>query len=332
MKQFHCRCGSEVFFDSHQCLQCGTQLGFDPASRAMVALSDRDDLQRCGNGLKYGVCNWLRPVADDESLCLGCQFNRTIPNLDIPGNPDYWGALEASKKRLLYTLLDLGLPLVPRWQDPDRGLLFDFLDDARSNPDIYPDSFVSTGYADGVITIHVLEADDVARTQVQVELKENFRTLLGHFRHESGHYYWSTLGDAAQLRAEFDEVFGDEGTDYSLALKEYYRDGPPDNWPEQFISAYASSHPAEDWAETWGHYLHLYDALETASAQGLSQGDPATMSMAERIAAWQSLSIAINEVNRSIGRGDAYPFVISPAVAAKLEFVDRVIARLRTHW
>lgn len=330
MKQFHCRCGSEVFFDSHHCLKCDVQLGFDPVSMAMVALPDHSDLARCSNGDAHGVCNWLHPIDSDHGLCNGCQFNRTIPNLSIDGNRDYWGALEASKKRLLYTLMDLGLPLVTRWDDPAQGLLFDFLDDARSNPDLFPDSFVSTGYSEGVITIHVLEADDAARTQIQVELKENFRTLLGHFRHESGHYYWSLARTSGVAPEAFAEVFGDEGADYRTAIDRYYREGPPANWPEHFISAYASSHPAEDWAETWGHYLHLYDALETAASQGLSDVNPAEMTMAERIVAWQGLSISINEVNRSIGRGDAYPFVISPTVAKKLELVDTVIRQLQT--
>ena len=251
MKQFYCGCGSEVFFESHRCLKCDQQLGFDPDAMTMVTLSDRDDLERCGNGQEHGVCNWLKPVESGHALCIGCQFNRTIPNLQIEGNSDYWAALESSKKRLLYTLMVLGLPLVTRWDDADNGLLFDFLDDARSNPDLFPDSFVSTGYSEGVITIHVLEADDAARTQIQIELKENFRTLLGHFRHESGHYYWA-LGRAGGIApAEFADVFGDEGVDYRAALDRYYRDGAPDAWPEQFISAYASSHPAEDWAETW---------------------------------------------------------------------------------
>ncbi|GIS02283.1 MAG: hypothetical protein CM15mP103_08340 [Gammaproteobacteria bacterium] len=192
MKRFQCRCGAPIFFDNHQCLQCGAQVGFDPESMSMVPVEQRTDLTYCGNH-DHGVCNWLRPAASEDDLCRACQFNRTIPNLDLPHNTERWAALERAKKRLFYSLYQLGLPVADGWQAGSQGLLFDFLDDARTQPETYPDTFITSGFAEGVITINVLEADDVARTAAQAELRERYRTLLGHFRHESGHYFWSLL-------------------------------------------------------------------------------------------------------------------------------------------
>jgi hypothetical protein len=329
MKRFKCPCGGQVFFDNHQCLSCGTSLGFDPGSMTMMPADGSNGFHRCENGVQHDVCNWLRPAYSEHPLCFGCQFNRTIPNLSLDGNEARWAVLEEAKKRLFFTLIRLGVPLTNGWQDPERGLLLDFLEDSRSKPGVYPESFVSTGYLGGVITINALEADDAARAAVRAELRESYRTVLGHMRHESGHYYWARLDPDDALRAEFVSVFGDESRDYSGALELHYENGPPDGWREFYISAYASAHPSEDWAETWGHYLHIYDALETAAAQGLIPTDPADMTIGERISTWQRLSIALNEINRSIGRGDAYPFVINSMVASKLAFVDRVISQLR---
>ncbi|GHD39500.1 zinc-binding metallopeptidase family protein [Halioglobus pacificus] len=330
MKRFYCTCGNQVFFDSHRCLNCGAVLGFDPEARAMVPLESAEHLTCCSNGSEYGVCNWLRPTNSEQALCTACQFNRTIPNLSVAGNRERWAVLEEGKKRLFFTLMQLGLPLENGWADPQRGLLMDFMEDARSNPGLYPESFVSTGYLGGVITINTLEADDAARTEARMELRESYRTVLGHLRHESGHYYWSYLNPDDVLRQRFAMVFGDETVDYQTALKSYYDLGPAEHWREAYISAYASAHPSEDWAETWGHYLHIYDALETAAAHGLLPDDPSVMTIGQRIAAWQSLSVALNEMTRSVGRGDAYPFVIGERVAEKLQFVDEVIRLLRT--
>lgn len=329
MKKFLCNCGSQIFFDNNECLNCGIAIGFDTTRMTMVPLDDAGDLSYCDNGSNYGVCNWLRPTKSDHSLCMGCQFNRTIPDLTMEKNLGYWKSLEEAKKRLLYTLMRLRLPLVDGWRDPEKGLLFDFLEDARSNPEAYPDSFVSTGHMNGVVTINVMEADDVVRTSLQVELREYYRTLLGHFRHESGHYYWDMMTHEDSVREEFITIFGNDSLAYREAMDRYYETGAPDNWPEKHISAYASSHPVEDWAESWGHYLHIYDALETASSQGFWPSDPEKMAMSDRLAEWQELSIGLNEVNRSMGRADAYPFVISNAVASKLRFVESVINRLR---
>jgi hypothetical protein len=122
----------------------------------------------------------------------------------------------------------------------------------------------------------------------------------------------------------------------------HYRNGPPSNWQENYISSYASSHPWEDWAESWAHYLHLVDTLETAYSFGLTL-DPKYKVDAESISTmisedayscfdfsrllkqWIPLSLALNSLNRSMGLPDSYPFVISASVGKKLAFVHEVI-------
>lgn len=339
MKRLFCQCGNQVFFDSGQCVHCGYRLGFDVGELRMRAVRPLDGancetvdglrFRFCDNGLRYGVCNWLLPAHSDHSLCFACQFNRTVPNQSLPGNQRRWRVLEEGKKRLFFTLLRLGLPLVSGWRDPERGLLLDFIEDGRSHKE-YAETFVNTGYLGGVITINTLEADNVALAAAREQLNESYRTVLGHLRHESGHYFWARLGADEDLRSEFTALFGDETGNYAAALQRYYESGPAPGWRERYISAYASAHPTEDWAETWGHYLHIYDALETAAVHDVIPWGPDALDIDGRIRQWRGLSLALNELNRSVGHGDAYPFVINSEVERKLAFVDRVIARLQT--
>jgi hypothetical protein len=338
MKRLQCACGSQVFFESRVCLSCGARLGFDPATLSMQSLRPEGDdvylgangacYRFCGNGTQWDVCNWLKSAEDPHPLCFGCQFNRTIPNLSLPGNIQRWWILEQGKKRLFYTLLSLGLPLVDGWRDPRNGLLLDFIEDGRSHEE-FAETFASTGFLGGVITINTLEADEVARVVAREQMNEHYRTVLGHLRHESGHYYWSRLWRDNDLRSDFSHLFGDETMDYAGALARHYREGPSPEWRNYYISAYASAHPAEDWAETWGHYLHIEDALETAAAYGVTTEDIGSLDINARIALWRDLSIILNELNRSVGRGDAYPFVINRFVESKLCFVERAIGRLQ---
>ena len=89
---------------------------------------------------------------------------------------------------------------------------------------------------------------------------EPYRTLLGHFRHEVGHYYWDLLvRDGGRLEA-CRAVFGDDREDYGEALKRHYAEGAPADWQANFVSAYATTHAWEDFAETWAHYLHMVDS------------------------------------------------------------------------
>jgi len=314
-------------------------LGFDPVTLQMRALTFGSEgelideqgaaYRLCGNAAAYRLCNWLIPAGESYALCFGCRFNRTIPALDRPESVPRWARLEQSKKRLFFTLLTLRLPLVNGFDDPQNGLLLDFVEDSRSDPEHYPETFLHTGYLGGVVTINVLEADDVAREAVKVEMNEAYRTVLGHLRHESGHYYWSLFAPAGDDLERFAQLFGDIGENYAAALERYYTEGPQVNWPDRCISAYASAHPVEDWAESWGHYLHIYDVLETAAANGVTDASPEHCDIRTRIEIWRSLSIILNELNRSIGLGDAYPFVVNQAVEEKLVYVDSVIDRLK---
>ncbi|TXS89225.1 hypothetical protein FV139_19990 [Parahaliea maris] len=338
MQRFTCRCGQPVFFDNAQCTACGARLGFDSEALVMRALQP-DDGQwvsedgatwlLCDNAIQHGVCNWLLHADQESPLCRACQFNRTVPNLEQPANSERWARLEQAKKRLFYTLLQLGLPLATLAESPQRGLAFDFVEDQRSGQG-FCESFAHTGYAAGIVTINLLEADDVAREEQREFLREDYRTVLGHLRHESGHYFWHLLQPDADIAGAFKALFGDEFEDYAAALEAHYTQGPPQDWSSRFISAYASAHPSEDWAESWGHYLHIYDALETAAAHGLVPQGPEEMTVQERITRWRDLSVTLNELNRSIGLSDAYPFVLNTAVELKLTFVDRVISLFQT--
>lgn len=313
MKRLLCVCGRAVYFDNHSCGNCGRQLAFDPASLTMHAEPEPGDgLACCSNRTSTIRCNWLaQPGAD---TCLSCATSQIIPTLSKPENHERWRKLEQAKRRLIYELLRLGLPV-----DPTR-LRFAFKEDRRSNPDVH-DDHVSIGHANGVITINAAEADEVYREQMRQQMNEPYRTLLGHFRHESGHYYFNVVVSDA-LRDEARALFGDESLPYDAALQNYYQNGPTPGWEERYISSYASSHPAEDWAECWAHYLHICAVLEVADSTGLRTGVD--------IQKWQTefidLVIAVNEVLRSLGLPDAYPFVVTSAIAKKIDFVHKAVS------
>ena len=323
MKPFHCDCGHKLFFDSTKCVNCGRSVAFDPASLDMrVWFSDEPPAQSlCLNGQTYDVCNWLQ-ASTEQAFCIACNLNRTIPNIAIDRNVDRWRRLEEGKKRLVYSLLQLGLPIVSCHQQAN-GLGFDFLEDERSDPERFPNEFHYTGYANSIITVNLLEADPAAREAAREAMNEQYRTVLGHMRHESGHFYFDYFRDAIDS-ARFEQLFGDVNLAYRESLDEYYLTGPPPDWPEHFISAYSSAHPLEDWAETWAHYLHITDALETAETYGLVH-DLNILAFRERLGRWRELSVTLNELNRGFGVNDAYPFVISARAEEKLLFIDELI-------
>jgi hypothetical protein len=214
---------------------------------------------------------------------------------------------------------------------------FSFMEDG---PD--PNSKVLTGHNDRNITINLAEADDPFREKLRQQLGEGYRTLLGHFRHEIGHYYWDRLIADSDWLPRCRELFGDETADYGEALKKHYAEGASRDWPERFISAYATMHPWEDWAETWAHYLHMVDTLGTARSYGLALrptpvgAEPAKPLRTPAIAAtdfedlsrsWVELTLALNSLNRSMGIIDPYPFVLAPAIFEKLSLVHEVVLR-----
>jgi hypothetical protein len=223
-------------------------------------------MKRCANGLKHGVCNWVMPTESKQILCMACQMNRIIPDLSSERNLMLWGRMEMAKRRLIYTLLKLGITLPSKASNPKNGLAFDIVS-TLSNPS------VTMGHLNGIITVNLEEADDTYRQFNRQQLGENSRTLLGHFRHESAHYLWqrhlSELSWDHPMRLAFRERFGDEWQDYSAALDKHYKKGAPAGWEQNFITAYAASHPWEDWAETWAHYLQIEDGLETCEGMGI---------------------------------------------------------------
>lgn len=316
MKRLSCRCGQVVYFDNHSCANCARLLGFDPLALEMQSEAQPGNgLPFCTNRSSASRCNWLASSNSANGNCLSCSTSKIIPSLSKRAGRRRWRRLEVAKRRLIYDLLHLGLPV-----DPTR-LTFVFKEDRLTNPDVR-DDHVSIGHANGVITINAAEADEVYREQMRQQMNEPYRTLLGHFRHESGHYYFDVVVTPDQ-KAAARALFGDESADYAAALQRHYETGPPPNWAEQYISSYASSHPAEDWAECWAHYLHIVSVLESADASRLRAG--------LKISEWQTefidLVVAINEVLRSMGLPDAYPFVITKRIAEKIEFIHQCVSR-----
>jgi hypothetical protein len=301
----------------------------------MNGVNGPDSYRLCANYTEHGVCNWTIKAGSADTLCLACGLSHEIPDLDVAGNLEAWRKLETAKRRLLFDMLSLELPLVGKRESPAEGLEFRFLSDVVSvNGDR---SRVLTGHDNGLITINVAEADDVHREAQRLLHREPYRTLLGHFRHEVGHYYWDRLVEGSDHLQHFRELFGDERADYQAALKAHYEQGAPATWAEHYISAYASTHPWEDWAESWAHVMHMVDALETAHAVGLSvrparDDEPALAIPAkpsnarigdfdQLIAEWKVLTYVLNNLTRGLGLPDAYPFVLSEPVIEKLRFV-----------
>lgn len=291
----------------------------------------------CRNGIEHQACNWLASDTYNGGFCLSCSLNRMIPNLSDPGNLSLWKAIQHEKHYLVYSLLRFRLPVISR-KALDTGLAFDFLD-SNSNAS---GSAVSTGHAGGVISLDIREADDGFRETVRLKMREPYRTLLGHFRHESAHYYWDLLVKDTHWIDKVRAVFGDERLDYSQSLDHHYQSGPPKDWEHRYISAYASAHPWEDWAESWAHYFHIVDTLESACELGLSlepeagRGLVATatskldpyqcQSMEKLLARWLPISVGLNMLNRSLGQGDAYPFVLSESIINKLSTVHAIVS------
>jgi hypothetical protein len=292
----------------------------------------RDKFIKCRNFTEHGTCNWLVRAADGQPYCLSCRLTAIIPDLADPTNRQAWADVESAKRRLLYTLRALRLPVVSKAENPEAGLAFRFLRGSEEAP-------VTTGHADGLITLNVAEADAAYRENMREKLGEAYRTVLGHLRHEIGHYYWDRLvRDAARVES-YRALFGDESASYAGAIERHYDKGPPANWADSFVSAYATMHPWEDWAETWAHYLHMLDTLETAKSHGLTvrvlgstdgnakvATDELTFADFDALmAGWQAVTVALNSLSRSMGMKDVYPFVLSEPVRNKLRFVHDLI-------
>lgn len=350
MRLFSCdACGNTVHFDNSACVACDRRIGYiprqsrmtalDPSGNAWVSPASGARFAFCANA-EVAACNWLLPAEQAGQLCPACRHNRTIPALEDDKTIEAFRRIVSAERHLFYSLLAWDLPAPDKTEDAEAGLAFDFLAD-----EIGPDGAVvpvMTGHADGIITLAIAEADDAAREDRRIRLGEPYRALLGHFRHEIGHYYWDRLvRDGGRLDA-FRSLFGDERQDYAEALDRNYRDGPPADWQNRFVSSYAACHPWEDFAETFAHYIHMVDALETAHALGLvvspRVASPEQLDLEVDFSpyrqrdfsalanAWPPLTVAINEINRSLGQRDFYPFVLSEDILSKLEFVHELVA------
>ncbi|HJV24650.1 MAG TPA: putative zinc-binding metallopeptidase [Aromatoleum sp.] len=353
MKTFYCtNCGFIVFFENVSCGNCGAVLGFEPGTMEMGAFAADSDgtwhrldagkpdaagrrWRQCRNYAQEQVCNWMVSAEDNEARCRSCRHTEHTPALDDPANKSAWYRLETAKRHLFYSLYRLGLPVEADHQHP--APVFRFLGGDGTT--------ATTGHVDGTVTLDIAEADDACRESRRQQFGEAYRTLLGHFRHEIGHYYWDRLIHHGGRLAAFRTLFGDERRDYSEASKAYYAN-PPTNWADSHISAYATMHPWEDWAETWAHYLNISDALDTAKHWGFAlHSDQSADSPADvpevttgdqpfrqvLLEQWLPLSQFLNSMARSLGHSDVYPFVIANPVLDKLVYVHHVIEEAAGH-
>jgi hypothetical protein len=347
LKLFVCQsCSNILYFENRSCGRCGHRLAFLPERQTLSALEPADSGFRtladnregrffCANA-QDDACNWLLEPGETSGYCRACRHNGTVPNLSDPVQLAGWRDLEIAKHRLFYSLIRWKLPLKTRSEDPDHGLIFNFLAD-----DPNAQTKVMTGHDNGLITIALAEADDIERERRRLEMGEPYRTLLGHFRHEVGHYFWDVLvRDAGRLDA-CRAVFGDDSASYDDALKHHYDQGPPPDWQQNYVSAYATTHPWEDFAETWAHYLHIIDTLEMASEFGMEVRPPADQiggltahlsfdpytvdDFGVIMKAWLPFTFAMNSVARAMGVRDLYPFILTPAVIAKLGFIHGLV-------
>ena len=335
VRDFTCpNCGQHLAFENSLCLSCNSQVGFSPELIAFLVIDPEasgghdgavaaSEYQLCAN-LHLAQCNWLVKVQPVRALCASCSLTRTRPaNHDVAALAAFAEA-EQAKRRLLVDLYELQLPVLSREQDPEYGLAFDLLSNVTGS--------VSTGHSGGVITLDLAEGDDLYRERVRVQMDEPYRTVLGHFRHEIGHYYFPRLVLQSDAAERFRMLFGDPGISYREARDRHYAQGPPGGWEVGFISAYASMHPAEDWAETFAHYLHIRSVLDTAAAFGHA---PANATYQRKvlgpsgfdtlITMWLPLAWSLNMVNRSIGQADLYPFVLPAPVLEKMRFVHAMV-------
>ena len=346
MKLFSCSvCNNLLYFENSICLNCGHTLGFDSTALSLLTLeysqqgyydrlNNSNYFRFCGNAV-HGTCNWLVANTSAAAFCPACALNRTIPDLTTDENIRRWKSIETAKHRLVYSLLKLRLPFTDSNAVEPESLSFDFVADTD------PATRIMTGHDNGLITLNIEEADDDIRAKNRVMLGEGYRTLLGHFRHETGHFYWDLLIRNSNQLYRFRELFGNEEHDYGQALELYYANGAAADWSNNFISPYATSHPWEDWAETWAHYLHMMDTLETAYSFGMRikppeiiedsvkasiRRDPYQVENFDDIMPmWLPLCYAVNSLNRSMGHADFYPFVISKPVIEKLNFIHELV-------
>lgn len=302
MKRFRCpNCDAAAFFDTHACIDCGAEVAYDPDADGFV--SHRG--QGCANRLTVESCNWVRAAAQ---WCTSCAR-------DVDHGPTRLRApFQNAKRRALRQLRLSGVS-----PDADPPLHFALRESTDTES-------VTIGHAHGLITLDATEGDPAALASARSRLGEPYRTPLGHVRHELGHWYWEAFRGETFTTGVFRTRFGDERTDYSDALRRHYDRSDDGTWRDRFVSFYAAAHPWEDFAESFAHCLHLLDTVETARAHGGSP-PPDTNDFDRLYAAWAEVAVLINELNRSMGTPDAYPFAPSPEAVAKIRFVHDALGR-----
>ena len=354
MRPYACpNCARPNHFEVRVCPNCAFTLGYDPRSDQFLFLGDEATTWRdaagevhevvvCDNNNDYQVCNWLVPAVGNEPLCLACRHNRTIPDLTGPTVPERWAKIEAAKRRLFHTLLTLKLPIETQDEaeanGTQPGLVFDFLYDPQGEQTGTVQ--ITTGHEDGLITLNILEADDVQREKMRTGLGEPYRTILGHFRHEVGHYYWARLIEGTAELEGFRQLFGDERISYEEAKSKHYGAGDGAGLSDDFVSAYATMHPWEDFAETFAHLMHTIDALATIGGFGMRMTewpgheeqpavdfDPYHADTRQLVAEWLPFAFAENSIARAMGQPDLYPFKLSDKIVAKLDYINGLLQR-----
>ncbi len=328
MRLFSCPvCQQQVYFDNSACLACGSEIAFAPDVMQMVAVGAPDGAHRCCvQRTTSDLCNWAIEAADPIERCRSCRLTGAE---SVVGADALRARAEAAKRQVLYTLLQLGVPFAPKMGDDDlQGLRFVWTLPAPGGAPTF------TGQQNGTITLNLNEADDAHREATRISFGEPQRTVLGHLRHELSHYFFHRFVEGWPAIEDFRATFGDERADYSAALEQHYQQGPRADWQQFFISAYAASHPWEDWAETCAHYLLMVEAVDTAAAWGLrlaspasppvQPGDAAASAPVERLVLdqWLPLARFLNAMSRSLGLPDSYPYLLPPPVLGKLRLVQ----------
>jgi hypothetical protein len=347
LKLFKCRCGNALFFDNITCIACGSDTGWCPSCKSTTALvPDQNNLYHCGNEICKAVLQKCANYSDlhvctrcveanagfiNGALCDCCQFNAVIPDLSLDGNLSKWARLEAAKRRLFYTLDLLHLPYGTAAQGFVPPLSFDFKGDVLPNSgqwrSMNEDEQVFTGHADGKITINIKEADPVELEKARVQLGERHRTVVRHFRHEIGHYYWDVLVKG-KCEPDCIRLFGDHSNPvYQEALARHYAEGPPANWPDICVSAYAAMHPWEDFAETFALYLDMVSVLDTADYFGMLSKPLDLRDFDAMLSGFVHTGLVMNEMTREMGLVDYTPEVIVKPVRDKLLFVHELVVK-----
>jgi hypothetical protein len=332
-------CNSFAFIDQLECSNCGTEIGYRYTTLSYLpvspegTVSDGETWRTCSN--RPWGCNWLVADSEESGRCFSCRLSRRLPDRTDTIAWEKLNDTGVAKRRLLVQLMQLGLPITPYFER-EGGLGFDLLSS-------FSGQRVSIGHANGIITIDLAETLDAYRESLRVRLGEPYRTMLGHFRHEIGHYYQGVLLTGDEQWDACRALFGNERASYRDAISRHYKEGAPENWAESFISEYATMHPWEDFAESFAHYLHISGTLATAAAAGVvlsaervagiidhdivPQHSYSEFGIDRMLEDWRWLSLMFNRVNRTMGLGDLYPFTLTDPVKAKLRFVHEIIVR-----